>query len=384
MACKGCGETIPADAAFCPTCGTAIDTGSVEPYSLEQAEQEVHSLLAEANLLRVRGDWHKAILRCTDALRLLPENASAHSLLGDICRDSGRPREGMEWYKLALAIEPTRRTDREKLDALIDQVYTSPEKEAADDAEQAKPQAQADEKEFCFGLRTGLIALIALLFGCAALLAVLVTYLAPQSPSPAINLPPKKPAVNFTPTRPIRTRALPGISRNQKPPEENPSAETTPQTAEENTNSAAGDIAARERKLYDALAASVTDIEQDAALLGANIDPLSEKLELQLSFAGEQLQEEDPEDLRGRILKLSFHLGREASLHDANLKLISLRFDAEISSEDAIQREPVFIGEASAKRLRADTISPDQAEQVFNNCWWHETLAKPHPDNPGQ
>lgn len=72
-------------------------------------------LLARANLFRMRGQWSDAAEVCAEVLRLSPQNANAHSLLGDIYQDQGRPEEARNWYHLALELHPGSEADRSKL-----------------------------------------------------------------------------------------------------------------------------------------------------------------------------------------------------------------------------------------------------------------------------
>ena len=80
--------------------------------------RDVYSLLAQANLLRVRGQWEGAAEACMAALRLAPDSASANSLLGDIYENQGRYEAAAQWYEMALDANPDSPADRLKLDRL--------------------------------------------------------------------------------------------------------------------------------------------------------------------------------------------------------------------------------------------------------------------------
>lgn len=84
---------------------------------------EARQLLAEANRLRSRGQHDEAISVCTRILRADANHAGAHSLLGDIYRDTGNYREALGWFKLAVQLNPNNRADRKKLDEMIDHVF---------------------------------------------------------------------------------------------------------------------------------------------------------------------------------------------------------------------------------------------------------------------
>ena len=81
---------------------------------------ETTRMLAQANLHRMRGQWEEAAAVCTEAMRLSPNDATAHSLLGDIYSDQGKLDEAIRWYCMALDIQPTSRADRAKLTRLVE------------------------------------------------------------------------------------------------------------------------------------------------------------------------------------------------------------------------------------------------------------------------
>ena len=80
--------------------------------------REAYALLAQANLLRVRGHWDDAAEKCMAALRLAPDSASANSLLGDIYENQGRFEDAALWYRLALDANPDSPADHLKLNRL--------------------------------------------------------------------------------------------------------------------------------------------------------------------------------------------------------------------------------------------------------------------------
>jgi len=122
--------------------------------------REAYALLAQANLLRVRGHWDDAAEKCMAALRLAPDSASANSLLGDIYENQGRFEDAALWYRLALDANPDSPADHSKLNRLSrrgDDLPASP---------QVKPSGflarlRADPE---FALRCGAIAAALCLF----------------------------------------------------------------------------------------------------------------------------------------------------------------------------------------------------------------------------
>jgi hypothetical protein len=66
----------------------------------------VHNLLTQANLYRMRGQFTEAVDCCVAVLRVQSGNATAHSLLGDIYRDQGKPDDAIQWYRMAVDLRP--------------------------------------------------------------------------------------------------------------------------------------------------------------------------------------------------------------------------------------------------------------------------------------
>lgn len=90
---------------------------------LEMAQptfDDTSRMLAQANLHRMRGQWDEAIAVCMDAMRIAPNNPTAHSLLGDIYSDQGNLDEAIRWYCMALDLRPGSLSDRAKLSQLVE------------------------------------------------------------------------------------------------------------------------------------------------------------------------------------------------------------------------------------------------------------------------
>ncbi|MGO8671774.1 MAG: tetratricopeptide repeat protein [Capsulimonadaceae bacterium] len=80
---------------------------------------EVYQLLAQANLLRIRGSWQEAVDKCMAAMRMSPGNVAVQSLLGDIYENQGNLDDAIRWYRLALDSNPSSLSDRQKLNRLL-------------------------------------------------------------------------------------------------------------------------------------------------------------------------------------------------------------------------------------------------------------------------
>src|SRR5579875_2831472 len=85
-----------------------------------EMSRDAYALLAQANLLRMRGCWPEAIEKCMAALKLAPEHPSAQSLLGDIYENQGSLDDAIQWYRMALDVQPDSPADKVKLERLLE------------------------------------------------------------------------------------------------------------------------------------------------------------------------------------------------------------------------------------------------------------------------
>jgi hypothetical protein len=113
MNCPECGHDVPGSSAFCCDCGARLVGGPVT--GARTAESDVRALLTRANLLRVRGQWEAAAEQCAQVMRLDPQYAAAHSLLGEIYDNQGHLERAIRWYEEALELNPKSVADRAKL-----------------------------------------------------------------------------------------------------------------------------------------------------------------------------------------------------------------------------------------------------------------------------
>lgn len=80
------------------------------------ADSAVHGELAQANLLRLRGDLKGSEKALLAILRRFPNDPHAHEMLGDVCADAEENERAIEWYELALDLSPSSSDVRRKLD----------------------------------------------------------------------------------------------------------------------------------------------------------------------------------------------------------------------------------------------------------------------------
>lgn len=101
LECPQCRRVYAGYEVLCPNCGAVLMQG----LTAAEAEQ-VHRELAEANVKRVRGDLQGAKDACVSVLRTLPSNVGAHLMLAEICEAQGIEDQALDWYQLALDIDP--------------------------------------------------------------------------------------------------------------------------------------------------------------------------------------------------------------------------------------------------------------------------------------
>lgn len=97
-----------------------------------EADTLIYPELAKANLLRMRAEYKEAHELCLSILKRHPENATAHTMLGDICAEQGDLAQAKDWYSMAIELNPDSEPDQKKLKAIESRIK---EREAASTAQ---------------------------------------------------------------------------------------------------------------------------------------------------------------------------------------------------------------------------------------------------------
>ena len=97
-----------------PSASSGRPNGAGEP-----VRHRVERHLTQANVFRVRGLLEDAIQEVHRALDLVPTDAGAHELLGDLLMDTGDSEGATEEYREALRLAPDRGKLEEKLGVAI-------------------------------------------------------------------------------------------------------------------------------------------------------------------------------------------------------------------------------------------------------------------------
>ena len=370
MFCSQCGSQIPDWSPFCRDCGAPVE-GDRARTSLGGPEGEVYPLLAQANLLRIRRQWEKAVAKCIEVLRRYPNNVSAHSLLGDIYRDQDRPRDALEWYKLTVELDPGSRVDRDKLDAMIDRVYAGgkPKPEATQPGQEphlAKAKAAWTEtfrqanlaKPICIGMLVTLGTLLA---------ALLVALLYRTLSSPAAISVDTRIQSRAAPTTGQPAPAVRGVPGAEVPP-------TDSRSTQELTGEARSQYGKLEQELLSHLSVNLSRITQAAKVHKVEIDPRTQAAEIGVTLAATQGLVETKRGIIATTIRLAL-LALEWS-HD----LSGFKFRVYLPAVDEAGRsswELAFVGGVPAARLRAAEVASmgcDKLLRLFDHPWWRDDL----------
>ncbi len=350
MYCGHCGSEVPAASPFCRDCGAPIDNN--RDLLLGTPEGEMYPLLAAANLLRIRRQWDDATAKCIEVLRKYPNNASAHSLLGDIYRDQGMLRDAIEWYKLALELDPTSRADRAKLDHLADELYDGKPAEAGTTAPAASQPLRRTLRDWLeltqLNRPVGIVMVVVVLALFVGLLGAIV-YNRTGPPVDAkrgmgLNLP---------------------VDGNRRLPV----AVATSHARKSNGPTAS--YAQRERQLAERLAAAGAETFSMEWLA---IDPRDETLQVSLRLKAPAAQA--PAEVRTAVASAALTALRAAAQADEELVTLQARVLLAPAADDT-PPELAFVGQVAAARLHglADIeLTPQEAIGVFTDSWWSGDL----------
>lgn len=152
--CPRCFAVIARTSPFCPECGVSIADS-------DGSDVAVYQDLASANLLRMRGDKQDAIDTCLKILRNYPNNATAHSLLGEIYMEHGELKQAAEWFEMALDLDPNATREKMLLKKVQEQIST---KESATAVQQLEIQPRSGLTAYLVGMILLVIAVGALAF----------------------------------------------------------------------------------------------------------------------------------------------------------------------------------------------------------------------------
>lgn len=340
-------------------------------------EASIGPLLARAHLLRMRRQWDEAVAACTEALRRVPESATACSLLGDIYEAQGKLDVAMHWFGMAVELDPANKADRAKLDRVVGiqrRALLAEERAAQARVAAAGPSPhrtlQWFDRIFPPGKQETLARLILLIGGGLFLLlactAAFVYFGGAASEGEARLVPPvpQVPVVVQPPDEPSPSpiRAAPPARGADVPP-----GTTTPLPSPAPAP-LSPPAATSDESLRMAVARSVP---ADVLVTEAQADPRSSQVGLTIALpeAGGRSRE--------RILRAAVQSLRAAALELPQMDRATIRVSLRGGNAGAPIAQPVFAGETATTALRAlDPARAPEAElsALFTNPWWSPSL----------
>jgi hypothetical protein len=350
-----------------------------------RANPREEAMLAEANLLRMRGQWEEAEARCIEVMRLSAHSVHAHSLLGDIYRDQGRLDEAAQWYQMALDLQPDSGADRVKLAAVVKQ-------QAKQLARAGHPKPRIPTKNLAgtqslMGLSPP--AFFRLMWVVVAVFVVVVVGLivwtrnsrpdqplVPSGTLPGTAVRPSLPE-GITGSMPSggTTSGLPRTGDAKKPDGARPNAtgQTAPGAA---PPSGTGFSSERESALQSSIARQA-GLGPQVQVAAVTVDPREQRATIVLlERPGSEVS--SPEQTREMVLRDAARAAQAAFVLDTAFNRVSVNARVAVGGR---QPEPYFAGDldrASAQRLREG--SPiDQVLSTFTGVWWSPDAGAPQP-----
>lgn len=336
--CEDCRIILDDDVRYCPKCGRDLTaSASTSGYG----GSDVSSLLASANLHKIRAEWDDAIDSATDALRLAPRDPDIASLLGSIYEERGMLDESMIWYQMALELNPGSAPDQERLDRVSKLV--------------AANRRGATESFFLFEKRTKLWAwALGAVFVVVVLLALVTTLV--RNKQPYMHAKPTQTSRSHDTTPPI---GQPGISIPRGP---EPDSESAKPTATEEGSSTL-------RTSAEADVRTGLSMDPEVAQAGVTIDDVIADprtgvatVTFTVPFKGVISREQIARPTI-KVARKTFELHRE-------IKYVTTRCLIKI---DASAPQVAFVGDI-ARQSAPPTATDQQVAAAFTRPWWNPQI----------
>lgn len=327
---------------YCPKCGGDV---APENSSATNRDADVHSLLASANLHRIRAEWDSAIEDATNALRLDPRNPDVPSLLGGIYEERGMHDEAMAWYQMALEINPDSTPDKERLLRLSDLILADNKR-----SETASPSALHRNTKLAWAI--GGVFILIIIVAVVSLIKVRnVNVTPPQPPLPAASLP--------YGSSPRTSSSEPQLQRPSAPA--NTSTPASP---------SAGASVRTPGEVYirSELAATQAIADTGAGINDVIADPRAGVVSVTFSVPFSPVLTKD------RIIAAAAATARRTFELNREVKFVTARCLIEISGAQGTQIAFVAdIARQSADALPASATA-DQLSAVFTRQWWNPQI----------
>ena len=350
LKCNSCGHDVAGADSFCPACGRAAG-----PSPTTGRAGDLYLLLLTANVLRLRHHWALAEAKCSEALKLDPDSASACSVMGDVLRDQGREEDAIEWYKMAVDRDPASEADRKKLEALIDRRFSAqPEPRLGPSLAAVKKWAKSASDEVRAARPICPWAMVTAAIFAVTLLAAFTLVLVGKRTTPPSAVPGEAAG------GPFATEATYQSTAAARPPE--------PKLTE-----ITGDITALETAILEQLRRRATELDPNCQVNAVRVDPKAAAAEIEMSMPAYW----SPASARKEIGRMAAALAVACVEADDRLVGVHLRTSAR---QSAGPDQLVMVGDGVAEELRkrGETASSSSPESAFSTVWWSPAIA---PEN---
>ena len=326
-------------------------------------DNDLYLKLITANVLRLRHQFDLAEAQCSDVLRQEPRNAEAHSVLGDIARDRGNLRDAIEWYRMALELDPGNVSDRKKLEAVIDHVYRGKGGIIGGLREGVTNRLGSAAAE----VRTTQVPspawiTLSTMVGVILVVTIVVVIIGRGgAPTPVSAAEPQSGGFVSTNARALEPQAVRGIPVDAAP------------TFEHDVDVVEGGLAA-------ALEQEAMAIDPKCAVDHVEIDPRDGAVGFEITMP----RVWSADDTRFGIMRVATRLAALAAGWDERISSVLVRCEV---TRDGGAATLALVAEADASRFSA--ISPggevEHFERVFSSIWWDPRIERPFesPPSPG-
>ncbi len=333
-----------------------------------EPSEDVYLMLVTANVLRLRRQFELAESQCSEVLRRDPENATAHSVMGDIARDRGNFRDALEWYKMALDLNPGNMADRKKLEAVIDRVYAEEGRTVLGrlraDVTGSLGSAAAEIR--AARIPSTVSAMLAAMVAVIILVTVVVLVLGRGAVGAPQHAAAEPPSGAFAPasTAPLEPKPMDRAAAAD-------AAATEPRFGAE--------VAAMEAALLEGLREQARIMDPNCEVREAEINPLDGTASVEISMP----RLWSAENTRNTILRVAAPLAATAAEWDERIATVCVRCTVRQEGQPA---RLALVAEADARRLSGLLQDPGahDPEQTFV-IWWDPELYPEleFPPSPG-
>lgn len=369
MYCGNCGARLPEGATVCEACGAQVqDTQAAAPIST--AETEILPLLAAANLSRIRRQWEDATSKCIEVLRRYPNSAAAHSLLGDVYADQGLLRDAIEWYKLALELDPRNQGDRLKLDRLVKQVYGEAKPSPAEPA----GQKEAAVIRLLRGARLSRPFMLAVILGLLIVIGGVSAVLISRHRGAGVRTEGVKGERRAIPQPSVASEAGGAALKKLESRAQMQYAPVAPLPPVPAPAPSPGTLITRQEQLMAHLRSLASEMPGRFTVESLSIDPRS----FSCTVGFQATPAETPGQTKAELLKIAWLIARAAFQRDASLARVILRgqtileLGGDMRAPDlavAAEIEPATIASVGSR-----LPGPQEILSLLRHVWWHPSL----------